>query len=222
MKNLKSVFIAGIALVAVFSMAALGGCAPDPQDFTFECEQMIIEGSGQGSAGASPATVETGPLYDSEEEGTFVGTFSDAGSTLTFTVTSDYECDATITLYAASAKSGMDMSGVDWNDPTTYGNMKIWLDAIDLEEVTADGATVSITNNGGAPVTLKGTLPGLETLDMQDTASWHYVGSGSGTIHLVKGENKIVIEHVESIGINYDKVVINAAANLTWTPTENE
>lgn len=219
MKNLKSVFIAGIALVAVFSMAALGGCAPDPQDFTFECEQMIIEGSGQGSAGASPSNIETEGIYidgvELGDEATFVGTFSDAGSKLTFVVTSDVECDATFTLHAASAKMGM---AADWSDA--------WIDEIDLEDITADGTTVSITNNGGDPITLKGTLPGTTWeggfAGMGTPGVWHHVGSGTGTIHLVKGENKIVIEHVESIGINYDKVVINAAANLTWTPTENE
>ena len=59
MKNLKKMLIAGIALVSVFSMAALGGCGHEPQDFTFEAEQMIIEGSGTGAAGASPSSIET-------------------------------------------------------------------------------------------------------------------------------------------------------------------
>lgn len=214
MKNLKR--FAAAAVIALLTVAiaafALVGCGA--QEYTFEAEDAVLEGMAASWGAPQPMSVETGPVYSEDGEGeevTVVGNFNQSEQSITWTVTSSKECDADLTLFAASASMTMDM--------TTY--------AMGLAEITGDSGFVSITNNDGTAITLSGTLPGLEGIDMSDTTVWKNVGSLTGKIHLVKGENKIVLkldgmpEGAMSGGLNVDKLVIKASGNLTFEKTDN-
>ena len=220
-KILTAVAALSMATAIGFTFAACGGGGTVVKDGVLEAEYAVLYGEQAGQGGGSPITVETGPTYkDGVAEGpeaTTIGYFSTAGQSLTFTITSNKECDATIKLVAASASMGM---VGDWSD---WANMKFVLNPIDLAAATTGAdATIKLTNNGGDAIALTGTLPGLDPFDMNAPGAWKYLGEGSGTIHLVKGENVIVLELIgKGVGINVDKLVIDTNAKLTWTPTDN-
>ena len=216
MKNLKR--FAAAAVIALLTVAiaafALVGCGV--QEYTFEAEDAVLEGEAVSWTGSTPMSIETGPVYTGTDaegaEATVVGNFNSDAQSITWTITSSKECDADLTFYAASAAM-------------VVKDMATW--SFGLAAITGDSGVVSITNNGGTAVTLSGSLPGLETLDMSDATSWKNIGSLTGKIHLVKGENKIVlkidgsVEGAMSSGVNVDKIVLKASANLTFTKTDN-
>ncbi len=216
MKNFKR--FAAAAVIALLTVAiaafALVGCGV--QEYTFEAEDAVLEGEAASFGGMSPMSIETGPVYTgTDEEGaeaTVVGNFNTTEQSITWTITSSKECDADIIFYAASAAMVV-------KDMTTW--------SMGLAEIKGDSGVVSITNNDGTAVTLSGSLPGLETLDMSDATSWKNIGSLTGKIHLVKGENKIVlkidgtVDGAMSSGINVDKIVLKASADLTFSKTDN-
>ena len=215
MKKFKR-FAAG-AVIALLTVAIaafmLVGCGA--KEYTFEAEDAVLEDEASSFGGPSPMSIETGPVYTgTDEEGveaTVVGHFNQHEQSITWTITSSKECDADITFYAASAAMKADATFQNWS----------------LAEITGESGVVSITNNGGKAVVFSGTLPGLATLDTQDSTSWKNIGSLTGKIHLVKGENKIVlmidgsVDGAMSSGINVDKIVIKTDANLTFEKTDN-
>lgn len=223
-KILTAIATLSMATAIGFSFAACGGGGKVAvKDGVLEAENAVLKGEQISQMGGEPApiTVETGATYvdgvQSGPEVTNIGYFSTAGQSLTFTITSDKECDATIKLVAASANMGMTMEGEDWS------TMKFVLNPVDLAAATTGAnATIKLSNNGGDAIALTGTLPGLDPLDMSAPGAWRYMGEGTGTIHLVKGENVIVLELIGAgVGINVDKLVIVTDAKLTWKPTDN-
>jgi len=206
-KILTTIFAAtlGAATLAIFA-----SCAPAASDFTFEAENAIIDDDGA----QSPVTVEnTTEWTESGDEGvevTNIGYFTTSGETLTFKIESTHECDATLTLRAASGVC--DMETLDW---TTF---MFTMKEVDLSE----NEYITLKVNG-TEASLSGVLPETENSSWYLPASYHHFGEGTADIHLTKGENIIIIEVVseDGMGINIDKITINAASTLTWTETDN-
>lgn len=208
---------AAAALTLSMGSMALIGCGDKGKDYVFEAEDAVLVGEAQSWGQSSPMSVETGATArDENVEVTVVGNFNVVNEqSITWTVTSDKECDAKITLHAASASMWMGETGMG-------------LCAIDLS-----GTQLALTNNG-TKISLTGTLPASkEGWDMNaEFSEWRNMGSGTGTIHLVKGKNEIQLKIVGaatapeggfpmSAGVNVDKIVINSEANLTFTKTDN-
>lgn len=202
---MKTITKIAAIILSVVMIASLAGCGASAKEFTFEAENAVINADG--------ANVETGPsTLNGKDNGdiTNVGSFN--SGTLTWTITSDKDCDATLTLYGASCAMGM-------TDAGGFGLMEI-------DMATASGSVYKLTNNGTA-CTMTGKLPGTAELNMEDPAVWRNMGSVTANIKLVKGENKIVfeiagaLEGAFSSGVNVDKIVISAPAELTWNPTNN-
>lgn len=82
------------------------------------------------------------------------------------------------------------------------------------------GEVVKVTNND-AEVALTGILPSTPNSSFMNAACYHHFGEGKGNIKLKKGENVILLTIVGTMGINVDKITINAASELTFTKTDN-
>ena len=195
MKTIRKIAALILSVLMIASLAACGGSA---KEFTFEAENAVINAEG--------ASVETGPsTKDGQDNGeiTNVGSFN--SGTLTWTITSDKDCDATLTLHGASCAMGFSDAGM-----CLY----------EIDMATASGTVYKLTNNG-TEYSMTGKLPGTEVLNMEDPAVWRNMGTVTANIKLVKGENKIVfeiagaLEGAFSSGINVDKIVISAPAELS-------
>ena len=191
-------------ILSVLMIASLAACGSAAKDFTFEAENAVINCDG--------FTVETGAsLLDGKDNGDITNVGNFGSGTITWTITSDKDCDATVTLYGASCAMGFSDAGM-----CLY----------EIDMATAGGSVYKLSNNGTA-CTLTGKLPGTEILNMEDPTAWRNLGTVTANVKLVKGENKIVFEIAGTLegafnsGINFDKMVINAPAELTWTPTNN-
>ena len=199
-------------------------------DYTFEAEKGVLTNgktqqydwaTGQTSEVEQPVTVETGTEWGGDKdtagpEVTALGYFN-GGATVTFKITSDKECDATLTIRAASTENEADIGWGPTGMTMTYFNVK----EVDLSK--GEHATLSVN---GTNVALTGILPGLNLTGLTaDDMSWVYnaplknFGTGTANIHLKAGENTIVLTAAK--GFNLDKIVINADATLTWTETDN-
>ena len=208
--------LAVILSVSALTATALTGCTPKAQDFVFEAEEAILIDTEDEAAttaqGYKPMTLEkTTEWTEDGSEGpevTNVGYFSSKGDTIKFVINSSTECTATLTLRAASGVA--DMATMDWN--TFTFTMK----EIDLSL----GEVVKVTNND-AEVALTGILPSTPNSSWMNAACYHHFGEGKGNIKLKKGENVILLTIVGTMGINVDKITINAASELTFTKTDN-
>ncbi len=193
-------------------------------EYTFEAEKGVITNgktTGQTSEVEQPVTVETGTEWggDKDTEGpevTALGYFN-GGATVTFTITSDKECDALLTLRAASTENESDMG---WG-PSGMTLTQFTVKEADLSK--GEHATLAVN---GTNVALAGILPGLNLTGLTpDDMGWIYsaplknFGTGTANIHLVAGENTIVLTAAK--GFNLDKITITADATLTWTETDN-
>ena len=196
MKTIRKITALILSVLMVASLAACGGSA---KEFTFEAEDAAINAEG--------AAVETGPsTKDGKDNGdiTNVGSFN--SGTLTWTITSDKDCDATLTLHGASCAMGM----------TDAGGFGLF----EIDMATASGSVYKLSVNG-TEYSMTGKLPGTEELNMEDPAVWRNMGTVTANIKLVKGENKVVfeiagaLEGAFSSGVNVDKIVISAPAELS-------
>ena len=201
MKTIRKISALILSVLMIASLAACGGSA---KEFTFEAENAVINCDG--------FTVETGPsLLDGKDGGEITNVGNFGGGSMTWTITSDKDCDATVTLYGASCAMTFGESGMS---------------LLEIDMASANGSVYKLTNNGTA-CTLTGKLPGTENLNMEDPTAWRNMGTVTANVKLVKGENKIVFEIVGTLegafgsGINFDKMVISAPAELTWNPTNN-
>ena len=224
MKKLTKMFavFAAIALLAV-SCVALAACGP--KEYVFEIEDGVLtNGQQQGFDWTTwqptdewtdvEISVEARHEYTGTEaigkDVTSVGNFYGKGAKITFTITSSKECDATFTLRAASAQV----------------KMEGWFQFVGMNEVDlSEGQFFKLSVNG-TDVDLEGTLPGLEEFPdgIEENSYWYNFGTGTATIHLVKGENVIVLyagEGATSSGVNLDNFSIKCDAKLTWEPTDN-
>lgn len=219
MTNFKKLFAAGAALTMAFGMTALTACGPEPKDFTFEAEEATLTENDDGVACYQEA-VEYGAEADADPT-CIVGYFTAEGANIIWTIQSSNECDATLTLRAASASA--DASGL-WTGGKGY------IKEMDM----SSGEYCTLTVND-TEVALTGVLPGLEFTPAADFSNFmDFYGSYmnnyktvTANIHLKKGENKIVLtslgynDGTVSYGINVDKITINAASELTWTAEDN-
>lgn len=203
---------AAAALTLSMGSMALIGCGGGAKDYTFEAEHAVWSDN---------IYVDTGAVWGGGEA-TFAGNFNQAGQTITWTVKASKECDATLTLHAASASMGMlpiDPNG-NLQDPSNY---KMALAEVDL---SSDQITISVNDTAAS---MTGKLPANPAeWDGQSAEGWHNVGTATGTVHLKKGENVITLEITGApptgywtAGINVDKIVINSEAKLTFTKTDN-
>lgn len=205
---------AAAALTLSMGSMALIGCGGGVKDYTFEAEHAVW---------SENIFVDTGAVWGQDgSEATFAGNFNQPGQTITWTIKASKECDATLTLHAASASMGMipiDPNG-NLQDPT---NFKIGLAEVDL---SSDQITISVNDTAAS---MTGKLPANPAeWDGQSADGWHNVGTATGTVHLKKGENVITLEITGAppfgywtAGINVDKIVINSEAKLTFTKTDN-
>lgn len=215
--NKKNLILLAVMLtVSVLTMTAFAGCAPEAKDYVFEAEDAILidteDETLTTAQGYSTMTLEkTTEWTEDGSEGpevTNVGYFASAGDTIKFVINSSEECTATLTLRAASGYA--DFETMDWT--TWVFTMK----EIDLSE----GDVLSVTNNGDE-VALTGILPSTPNSSFTNAACYHHFGEAKGSIKLKKGENVILLTIVGQMGVNVDKITINAASNLTFTKTDN-
>ncbi len=199
--------------------------AVEGKEYTFEAEKGIItngktqqydQATGQTSEVEQPVTVETGTEWGGDKdtagpEVTALGYFN-GGATVTFKITSDKECDALLTLRAASTENETDM----W-----WGGNTFTVKEADLSK--GEHATLAVN---GSNIALAGILPGLTLTGVSGAdMGWIYgaplknFGTGTARVHLVAGENTIVLTALK--GFNLDKITIKADATLTWTETDN-
>lgn len=161
--------------------------------------------------------METGTEWGGDKdtagpEVTALGYFN-TGAAVTFKITSDKACDATLTLRAASTENETDM----WTGGSTFT-----VKEIDLSK--GEHATLSVN---GTNVALAGKLPGLSLTGVGwADMGWIYnaplknFGTGTASIHLNAGENIIVLTATK--GFNLDKITIDAGdAVLSYVPTDN-
>ena len=201
MKKLNKA-IAATTLAAMIA-ATLAGCGGgQAQDYVFEAEKAEL---------SAACMVETGPEYTTEvtsTEATQVGYFTTAGETITFKINASKDCSATLTLRAASAVA-------QFADPMVF------------EEVDLSKGEHAVLSVNGTDCTLEGVLPGLEApMDWEAFSAYYkHYGTATAKIELKSGENVIVLTsqgyNGGQGGINVDKITINAAAELTWTETDN-
>ena len=200
-----------------------GGETPTPPpaiegtEYTFEAEKGVLtDGTGTNNGQPTPITVETGTEWGGDKdtagpEVTALGYFN-TGAVVTFKITSDKECDALLTLRAASTENETDL----WTGGSTFT-----VKEVDLSK--GEHATLSVN---GTNVALAGILPGLSLTGIGwGDMGWIYnaplknFGTGTAVIHLNEGENTIVLTAAK--GFNLDKIAIKADATLTWTETDN-
>lgn len=202
-KSIK-VLTAVLAVATVGAVAAFAGCGSvEEQTFRFEAENAILASSEEGEELGSQYMTAVEEDVESASGEASVGYFCADGNTITFVINSDRKVEgATLTLCAAS--STLDSS---WANMADY-------DATEHPEV------LSVN---GANVSLSGVLEGC-TFDWTDfTGNYYHWGTLTATIDLVKGENTIVLtcDNTYESCINVDYIEITAAANLTWTETDN-
>ena len=222
MKNGKKIIAGALAAALTLSMgSALMACG-GARDYIFQAEEAVITDGvvtsygqdGQPTTAPGKVTVEDGNEYapDDEEgaEVTNVGYFYGDGTKLTWTITSDKDCKATIYVRAASA---VDMLGA-FMGGQLFPDYEL-----------ADNKYFKLVVND-ADIELTGTIAGMEGVgfeQMQNPAVYRNFSLSDGiTIDLKKGENVIsLVSTNPSGGANVDYIKINADAKLTFTPADN-
>lgn len=221
MKKSKLLAIIAIMLTLTIGALTLTACGGGT-DYTFEAEDAVLAGTTQGYVNGAQQetgiTVEEGTEWAGlNEDGTpkegpavkNLGNFNASGQSITWTITASKECDATLTLRAASAV----MSFAE--DFSSFGMAEVDLSKNEYLTLKVNGTAAS----------LEGILPGLSGLGwemMANGAIYRQFGTGSAKIHLVKGENVIVINGMGTqSGVNIDKIIINCTAELSFEKTNN-
>lgn len=227
-KILAVTAVMAIGVAGVASLAACGGNNDTKKtDYTFEAEDA--EFGANTVVDISYADVTFDRTTDNAADGatgpeaTFIESFGSNGQTtaeeLIWKITSDKECDATLTLHAASAAVKMNI-GTGWDD------MMNWTYEGVNDVKLKDNAGIALTNNGtavtwGEDATIEG-LAFDEPIGLIFAMTWpfHITDTATCTIHLVEGENKVVLS-TTTAALNVDKIVITTDANLTFTKADH-
>lgn len=212
---------AAAALTLSMGSMALIGCGGGAKNYDLEAEHAVItDGTADDQQGAGPqpvhVTVESGNEYTGDPaklgaEVTNVGYFAGTGTKLTWTVTADKDCEATVYIRAASAMDFMSMMmGGELFPDYELSENKFFKLTVNESDVALSG-------------TIKG-LPGVSFEQMSDPTIYkNFTLSAGNKINLKKGENTIVLASTTtgSGGANIDKIVIKSSAKLTYTPADN-
>jgi len=233
MSNFKKIltFAATSALALTVGAFALVGCSGDgtPKDNVFEAEEAVLfdpEDMDENNYMKLQPNAE-----GSEETYTLVSYFATEGQTITWNVKSSKECDVTLKLYASSCVFCLTDANGNVADLTAALWMQQFPEGFDQTTMqptlaAVKGADIALTVND-AEVTLEGSLPELKTgvvsnaWEAMGIYSAVKIGAVSATVHLTKGENKIVLTPSTGVGYNVDKITINTDAKLTFKKTDN-
>ncbi|MCD8307754.1 MAG: hypothetical protein LUD51_05985 [Clostridia bacterium] len=150
-------------------------------------------------------------------DGGSVGYLSGSNPTITFTITSDTAVTgATISIKAAS----MDLELAE--DSSILGSTATAIYALALASINPYvGSEHNLMTVNSTAVTLSETLPGSDSVfNTSGGLNIHNWGTLTATIDLVQGENTITLT-LDDCGLNIDYIEITAAANLSWTATDN-
>ncbi len=226
MKNLKKLCVAGIALVAMSTMVALGGCGVSGEKYTFEAEEAELGGAAQIEEGKH---FWTGDLSAPGDELTQVGYFTSEGATLTFTVNA--EADAKVELNFRLASGAMDQSGL-WTGgdfivkSIDFSTQKVFTLTVNDKEVEVKGKLPEITITGETLAALSAENP-MALMAVYDNPLCNYQDV-KVVVDLKAGENKIVLAatgYTEtpdgegaqpiSYGVNIDKLIITSPTKLS-------
>lgn len=213
--------IAAGVLTLSLGAFALAGCGVSGEEYTFEAENATFEGTGlvMGMT-PGPATISQESAYmvngELVADKTLVGVenFNGSGQKIIWKVNAPKACKAEITLHAASAAMYTNMpEDGDWTKASTG-----------LSEINFTSSSLHKFSVNGTEAKLKGTLPGIvfdnQTVSMQTPGVWWNMGTAKAVVNLKEGENTIVLEigtleQGQSAGLNVDKIVIKAPAELT-------
>ena len=205
--------IAAGALSVTLGAFALAGCGISGEEYTFEAEaaelagQGVVMGQDPGSANVSNPSAYK--VYGELADDTVVGVenFNSAGQSITWTVTASSACKAELTFWAASSVMFFNQ------EDNSMGFVEIDMAATEAYKLTCNDTEAD----------LKGKLPGAKWADwfgMQEPGAWWDLGKATAIIDLKEGENTIVFEIVANVegqnsaGLNVDKIVIKAPAEL--------
>lgn len=204
------------------------------ETYTFEAENAVItNGKAMQQTGFDMTTfqpiysevdvvptIETGNEYTADgsdgDEVTNVGYFYGTGTSITWTIYAEEECDVTITLRAAGAVQ--DQSGItDWQ---TGEGLKF------AEVDMSENKYLTMTVNGTL-TSLDGTLPGMDSLNwgsLQSASVYKNFGTATTAVHLNKGANTIVLtpNAQAQSGLNIDKITVSGTTvKLSYLPADN-
>lgn len=200
-------------------------------DYTFEAESATLSGSVSipNAWGGTDVTVslDKKTAYTGNEtkgpEVTGIGYFYGENAAITWEVTAEEACEATLVLWAASSvtKTEQQMVTMPWG--TFPQNVVVGVQPV---EFTAGSQPVTLVVNG-TQITLNGTVTGIESISetaKQDYTYYaNYVGTVTAKIQLKAGTNTIVIKApAAEAKLNIDKVVIKSPVVLSYTPVNNE
>lgn len=135
---------------------------------TFEAENGVLSGSEHIQVnewwGFDTVAVETKNKYtgtaEKGEEVTSIGYFQGENAAITWTVTAEEACTATLTLWAASSVTKTEKQDVETECGTFPQDVVVGMEAVPF---TAESQPVTLLING-TQVTLNGTVTGLDTL----------------------------------------------------------
>lgn len=198
---------------------------------TFEAENGVLSGSEHIQVnewwGFDTVAVETKNKYtgtaEKGEEVTSIGYFQGENAAITWTVTAEEACTATLTLWAASSVTKTEKQDVEPEWGTFPQDVVVGMEAVPF---TAESQPVTLLING-TQVTLNGTVTGLDPLSESSQADYsyyaNYVGTVTATIQLKAGENTIVLKApAENPKLNIDKIVVNCETKLSYVPVNNK
>ena len=198
---------------------------------TFEAENGVLSGSEHIQVnewwGFDTVAVETKNKYtgtaEKGEEVTSIGYFQGENAAITWTVTAEEACTATLTLWAASSVTKTEKQDVETEWGTFPQDVVVGMEAVPF---TAESQPVKLLING-TQVTLNGTVTGLDTLSESSKADYsyyaNYVGTVTATIQLKAGENTIVLKApAKNPKLNIDKIVVNCETKLSYVPVNNK
>ena len=222
MKNGKKIIAGALAAALTLSMGSMFVACGGSEDYIFQAEEATITDGivtsygqdGKPTTAQGKVTVESGTEYAADDETgpevTNVGYFCGEGTKLTWTITSDKECQATIYVRAASA---VDMMGA-WQGGALFPDYEL-----------ADNKYFKLVVND-ADIALTGTVKGIENIGFEQMANpavyKNFSLSDGISINLKKGENVIsLVSTNPSGGANVDYIKISANAKLTFTPADN-
>lgn len=219
MKKINKIVAGALAAALTLSMGSMFvACGGSAQDYTFEAEDAVLADPDGAQTRLSVESGfewagfdEDGGVVAGETDVTQIGFFgSAADQTITWNIKSDKNCEATLTLRAAScAQSGNIFLG----EPVQVVAMNV-----------EDAATLEVN---GTEVAFSGELPGIEgeftppMMGQLFTFGLKNFGTVSVKINLKSGDNTVVIRSIGGANLNIDKITINASAKLTFEKTDN-
>ncbi len=231
MKKAFKLIIAPVVAICLAGSLCLAACSSgggddvdevDEQTYRYEAEEAALNADESGLYDTLKKVEQgsyiNGYVFDVQYDntcsnGASVGYLAENNPTITFTITSDRAVTgAKLTMQAAS----MDLDSSSAS--SVYGLVSAKINSF-------SGADHDIMKVNGESVALSGTLPGADSV-FADILSFQLNidnwGTLTASIDLKEGENNIVFTMEKSACLNFDYIDITAAANLTYTKTDNE